>query len=97
MLLESLIYFPELKMHFSAVLFCSLVALTCAHPLSGRHLGEHRHKIKYSKRILGSIVSSAAAVITVNDYDGIANGVDQYIQYAGDGSVAAGWPSSSQW
>lgn len=84
-------------MHFSMTLFCSIVALASASPLSGRHLGEHRHKIKYNKRTLGSIVSSAAAVATVNDNDGIANGVDQYTQYAGNGSVAAGWPSFSQW
>lgn len=84
-------------MHPSMTLFFSLLALASASPLSGWHLGEHRHHIKYSKRNVGSIVSSAAAVATVNDNDGIANGVDQYTQYAGDGSVAAGWPSSSQW
>jgi hypothetical protein len=84
-------------MHFATTVLCSLVALASASPLSGWHLGEHRHNIKYSKRTVGSIVSSAAAVATVNDNDGVANGIDHYTQYAGDGSVAAGWPSSSQW
>ncbi|EEA19834.1 hypothetical protein TMatcc_009975 [Talaromyces marneffei ATCC 18224] len=84
-------------MHLSAAVFYSLVALASAAPLPGRHVSVRKDIVEDTKRTLGSVVSSAVAVITVNDNDGIANGVDQYTQYAGDGSVAAGWPSSSQW
>jgi hypothetical protein len=84
-------------MRFLTAVFYFLVALASASPLSGRHLGQHKHSFKPSKRSIGSIVSSVAAVLIVNDNDGIVNGIDKYTQYAGDGSVAAGWPSSSQW
>jgi hypothetical protein len=50
------------------------------------------------KRGTGETVTiSVDAVWTINNYDGIGNGVDQYTMYWGDGSSANGWPKRSKW
>ena len=45
----------------------------------------------------GGVVTAGAQTDSINNQDGIGDGVDQYITYSGDGSQGAGWPTEQQW
>jgi hypothetical protein len=53
--------------------------------------------LQMMKRQSGEVVTGGAATTSVNDQDGSAAPVDQYIYYTGDGSDGAGWPDRSKW
>jgi hypothetical protein len=56
------------------------------------------NKTRHATRDTGEWVQiSVDAVWTINDYDGIGDGIDQYIMYWGDGSAGDGWPTRDQW
>ena len=44
-----------------------------------------------------TVTASGLAVTTINDEDGIGAGTDSYTFYQGDGTTAAGWPSTDDW
>ncbi|KAH7053395.1 hypothetical protein B0J12DRAFT_55214 [Macrophomina phaseolina] len=50
-----------------------------------------------TRRATGGVVTSGAAVSTINNQDGIGGGSDTYRLYTGDGSLEAGWPTKEQW
>lgn len=78
-----------MKNQSKKVIATFLIAATLATPISFRN--------GLNNRAIDAIASSLAATETLNDNDGVGNGVDKYTAYSGDGSTAAGWPSYSQW
>lgn len=84
----------------------SLAAGALAQPVSHSHL--HRRVIQLLERhqssngtvpwhmdYVGEQAPGSCAVGSVNNQDGNGNGVDQYIQYTGDGTTQQGWPDKS--
>jgi hypothetical protein len=78
-----------MKEHFKKFTVAFLIATALATPIS--------FEKSLNGRAVDAIASTLAATTTLNDNDGVGDGVDQYTAFSGDGSTAAGWPAYAQW